>query len=78
MLKNSIIYYLFNIYYYLNYYRCWNLLDWYYWWLQSSKEHFNNENILYIFFYWKFCNNAKLFTVTFDQFNVSLLNKGIK
>ncbi len=41
------------------------------WWIQSSKEqHFYEIEI--------FCDFVNIFTVTFDQFNVSMLNKSIK
>ncbi len=38
------------------------------WWIENSKEQNLFETEI-------FCNNAKIFTVTFDQFNAFLLNK---
>ncbi len=38
------------------------------WWIGHSKEH-------YLFKVEVFCKILNVFTVTFDQFNVSLLNK---
>ncbi len=40
------------------------------WWIESSKEQILFENEV-------FCNIINVFTVTFDQFNASLLNKHI-
>ncbi len=39
------------------------------WWIESSKEH--------LFEIESFCNIINIFTVTFDQFNASLMNKSI-
>ncbi len=41
------------------------------WWIESSKEQ-------HLFEIEIFCNIISVFTVTFDQFNASLLNKSIK
>ncbi len=41
------------------------------WWIESSKEQ-------HLFEIEIFCNVINVFTITFDQFNASLLNKTFK